>query len=160
MTFIIDGTWRGWKLLRDRNLRVLVFPDGLAALRGNRGEVFRCDEIAAVWDQTVEVYRGDFLVATHHACTVQRKDGARLTCPQHLADGQVLGAAVLRETGARLLPLALQALEAGATVPFGPLNLSRAGLTSGTDTLPGERSTSRWSEAGSKCASTAARYPG
>ena len=136
VTFIVDGVWRGWKILPDRKLQVLLFPDGLAALRGDRAEIFRWDDITAAWELTVEVYQGSSLVNTHYACMVERKDGARLTCTYFLADGQVLCEAVRRETVSRLLPPAVKTLEAGETLRFGPLSLSPGGLSDSMSDMP------------------------
>jgi hypothetical protein len=126
--------WCGWRLghlARGRRVRILVFTEGLARFDGQSLATCRWDEIETV-QGVVKTYRVDFAtVGSRFIITIRlagdremRIDGAR----DHLAGMDVLYQRLAAESARHLLPRCHAAIEAGETVPFGVLGISKQGL--------------------------------
>lgn len=114
-------------------VRVLVFDEGLAHIKGSEVRMCRWDEIAAVFQNWTE-QNAD---AASPICRIElhggeswRLDGQRLAGIENLAN------VIDREMTVRLLPEAEEALERGATIEFGPVGVSAAGIRKSGATLP------------------------
>jgi hypothetical protein len=133
--------WCGWRLrqlARGSRARILVFTDGLARFDGPGLATCRWDEIETV-QGVVKTYRVDAAtVGTRFIITIKfgaskelRIDGAK----DHLAGMDVLYQRLCSETGRHLLPRCYTAIEAGQTVTFGVLGISKLGLHWGRHVL-------------------------
>jgi hypothetical protein len=124
--------------LRKWGLRVLVFPEGL--VRAHRGKVQAVfwEEIQTI-NQQVNVGAVSKIMSSSLVFVVQRASGEELHFDGYLPDLKKLGAILQRETLRHLLPRALAVYQRGEPVAFGKLQVSRAGISNGKDTLP-------WSE--------------
>jgi len=119
-------------ILRKRGLRVLVFPEGLAYTRRSRTEIIRWDEVAAVWQGITRVQ----YTFTVRSCKVQLDDGRKYTFNNALRNVTELIATIQQEVTPRILARASDAYDAGETIPFGKLGVSKAGISRGKQTLP------------------------
>lgn len=119
-------------ILRKRGLRVLVFPEGLAYTRRSRTEIIRWDEVAAVWQGITRVQH----TFTVRSCKMQLDDGRKYTFNNALRNVTELIATVQQEVTPRILARASEAYDAGETIPFGKLGVSKAGISRGKQTLP------------------------
>jgi hypothetical protein len=136
--FVAACGWRLRQLARGSRVRVFVCTEGLARFDGERLLTCRWDEIETV-QQIVKTYRVDFApVGTRFIITVKfgtdnemRIDGAK----EHLAGMNVLYQRIGAESGRHLLPRYFAAVEAGQTVTFGVLGISKQGLHWGRHVL-------------------------
>lgn len=128
------GIWAfaQWRL--KRNLRALVFPDGLVHIRGAKTNVFRWDEIESVWQRAQKARPTSR--AIYRAYTIADRNGRKAVFTGDFVGVQALGDTIQREVSERLLPHALEAFEAGETVRFGKLSLSHEGLSNDRETIP------------------------
>jgi hypothetical protein len=121
----VGGLCLVWQGLRNHGVRILVFPEGLVLFRHHRADVWRWDQIDAVYLQPDPVARP----ALAQVVTLRRQDGERLVFNSGLeyVDNQ-LGVRGQVETCRRLLPRFWEALGTGATLDFGPLQVSPEGI--------------------------------
>jgi hypothetical protein len=126
------------QLARGSRVRVLVFTEGLARFDGQSLLTCRWDEIETV-RAMVKTYSVDFAtVGSRFLITIQfggdremRIDGAK----DHLAGMHILYQRLGAESSRHLLPRCYAAIEAGETVPFGELAISKQGLHWGKHVL-------------------------
>jgi hypothetical protein len=133
--------WCGWRLrqlARGGQVRILVFAEGMARFDGRSLLTCRWDEIDSVQGIVKTYHVHGAPVASRLILTVQirdrkqlRLDGAR----EHLLGLEVLMQRIGAESSRYLLPRFLDAIEAGQTVPFGVLGLSKLGLHWGKHVL-------------------------
>jgi hypothetical protein len=136
--FLPACAWRLRQLARGRRVRLLVFAEGLARFDGQRLLACRWDEIESV-QGVVTTYRVDFAtVGSRFRITIRfgaggelRIDGAR----DHLAGMDALYQRICAESTRHLLPRCYAAIEAGETVPFGVLGISKQGVHWGKHVL-------------------------
>jgi hypothetical protein len=113
--------------------QVLVFRDGLAYVKGRHVPVCRWQQIEAVYQNWTEQHEH----RTKPACKIVLQGGEVWQFDGRRLDGtEKLIALIEQETVSRLLPKALDALSAGATIDFGPLGVGAEGLVKGFKTLP------------------------
>jgi hypothetical protein len=127
------GIFTIWKGCTSRGLRILVCPEGFVLCRGYRGEVWRWDQIEAVFlkpDKSTQPVIG-------HVYTLRREDGERFTfsADTEYVENQ-LGIRAQYETSRRMLPRLRATLAAGGMVDFGPLQLSTAGMHKDQQMVP------------------------
>src|SRR5262249_33466167 len=115
---------------RGRAFKVLLFPEGVAFIRGWYCEVFRWDEVEAVWVRIRHVYNEDGTTqGTSYLYTVRCEDGRRLRFDDRIVDVERLGARIIRETTSVVLPLVQQAFDEGKRLDCGPLQVDQSGIT-------------------------------
>jgi hypothetical protein len=136
--FLVACGWRLGQLAGGSRIRVLVFAEGLARFDGDDLLTCRWDEIESVQGVVKTYVLHGAPVGSRFIITVEigggrvmRLDGAK----GHLTGMDVLFRRVSEESGRRLLPRLLAAVEAGETVPFGVLGVSKAGLHWGKHVL-------------------------
>jgi hypothetical protein len=128
--FIIGGAW-----LR-RDLCVQVFADGLTRTQRGKTDVIPWDDVTAFWYSVTHHQQSGRTASTAHVYTVQRGDERKFVFKDTLANVEKLGQTIRNETVRRLLPRAIEDMNAGQTVPFGKLAISKEGITRGTETVP------------------------
>lgn len=138
LLWALPGGWWFISALRKRDLRILVFPEGLSYTRSGKTAVIRWDDVEAVW-QAVRKVQYTFTV---HTCTLRLKDGSRYTFNNALRQVDRLIQTIQQRVTPRILARAREACDAGQTVPFGKLSVSQAGIYRGSALLP-------WDQVGS-----------
>jgi hypothetical protein len=117
-----------WGLLEStfwvRGLRLVVCSEGLLRLWNEEAESIRWDEIRELWRDR----------QGHYAFS--RADGTRFIINHVVRHADELGATIEEEVTWRLLPPALLRYHRGEPVRFGPVQVSRQGISSGGDILP------------------------
>jgi hypothetical protein len=136
--FLVACGWRLRQLAHGGRVRVLVFAEGLARFDGDDLLTCRWDEIESVQGvvKTYAVHGAP--VGSRFIISVRLADGRELRldgAKGHLLGMDLLFRRVAEESGRRLLPRLLAAVEAGETVPFGVLAVSKAGLHWGRHVL-------------------------
>jgi len=138
ITALVGGS--GWgaveirKLLKNRNMRVLLFEEGFVSIRQEQVFVCRWDEVASVFEGTI--FANDACV---RSCTVYKRSGEEWTIrndTELISGFPRLVKAVIDETKRRLFPRMLAALEAGQSIDFGCLRLTPEGIVYNDRMLP------------------------
>jgi len=127
----------GWQRLRQtRGLRVLVFPCGLARIRGDMVDAIRWAEVATVtravlWEREQESFLDGAI-----RFTLVANDSRKFVFDEFLPGLRELRRHVERYTLPHLFPPLLDTLMAGRAVSFGQLTVHRMGLAYGGSALP------------------------
>jgi hypothetical protein len=127
------------RLSRSKRGRVLVYPEGLLRLGAAVPEALFWDEVAVIRQRAVLDIRRAVMLGERQV-TVERTDGSVVRFDDVVVPRlRRLTLLMQQKTLPHLLPRALQALQAGATVPLGVLSATAEGLRHGRRLLP-------WSE--------------
>ena len=132
LIYVLPGGLWFISTVRKRDLRVLILPDGLSYIRRGRTEIIRWDEVAAVWQAITRVQH----TFTVRSCKMQLDDGRKYTFNNALRNVPELIATIQQQVTPRILARASEAYDAGETIPFGKLGVSKAGISRGKRTLP------------------------
>jgi hypothetical protein len=111
-----------------------VYHDGLAVVQGEEWTVVRWDEIRELQSPTI----------TGSSFQIVTRQGREVLIDQWVKDYGTLIQSVLDRVDELLLPPALEAVEAGRRVQFGPFGVSRRGLTYKGKKLPWKDVKSMW----------------
>lgn len=121
--------------LREKNGRVLVYPQGLIFRFGSTTEVFPWDEFEFVWREITKLYINGVYAGTTHSYKWKLQGGREGKVDDAIKSVSDLGEIIEQEVTRRQLPIALNIFHAGQTVSFSPLEVSRQGLNNGKTTL-------------------------
>lgn len=137
VALIVSGITLVVRAFRNRGLRVLVFPEGLVRLHRGEAQALFWEEIDQIWQKKIEgahwaarAWRGALTLK------VEAADGRRLSFDDSLPRVAELAQILCRQTLPFLWPRAEAAYEAGQTLHFAKLRLSKEGLSQGKETLP------------------------
>lgn len=140
------GAWTVYGFFRDRGWRVLLFPKGVAEVRGGKTTVLPWDDATHFWYAVTKNYRNGIYVGTTYNFTIQGENGQKLSFRNGLTDVsnkkvgvERLGEVMRDETMARLYPKYAAAYNAGQTITFGPLSISKQGISNGKETIAWEQ---------------------
>jgi len=121
--------------LRYRQVHVKLFADGFSRERDGKTETVRWDDIAAVWQSVTKRYTNGIYTGTTHVYTLKTGDGRTFIFNDQLKKVEKLGQTAINEVSNRKFPGAVALYNNGATVQFGPVAISKVGLTKGDQTL-------------------------
>jgi len=124
---------------RRRDMCIQLCADGFTRTLAGQTVAVRWDEVAAVWQNVIQTYRGSAHTNTTRAYTVRLADGRKLVFNNQVDKVAGLGAAIQKACAERMLPRALTTYNAGESVPFGAFGVSRTGVSKGGKTLPWEQ---------------------
>ena len=124
-----------FRTYRSRELRVLVYPEGMLYLRPDQARAVLWDEIDTVRHTKAEGHLMIFL-SSSEAITVSGPRIGELHFDDCLPQIGELAGLIRRHTLGSLLSRAVAAYEAGEPVVFGEIQISREGITKGGRTLP------------------------
>jgi len=138
ISLILMGVMLSVRALRNRGLRVLIFPEGLVRLWRGDGQALFWDEVDKIWRKKTEghwarAWQGALIVK------VQRNDGSTIEFDDSLPHLEKLSDILQRETLPHLLPGAIETYTSGRSLDFGKLRVDRAGLRNDTEAI-------RWSD--------------
>jgi hypothetical protein len=117
----------------NRARQVCVYEGGFVVVDGARADAWSWPEVESVWQRIVDRrHQSGLRLSTDARWTVLRRDGVRIVLSNDDIDGidgiDRLGGPIIRRTTEALLPQALADLQAGRTLPFGPLRLGLQGI--------------------------------
>lgn len=111
-----------------KDWHVYIYERGFIYTRGKAPQVFRWDQVEAIWFQITRHYRNGIYTGTTYMYRVRRNDGQEVVLNNRFTKIAQLGELVNERICQTKLPQVIAALNAGQTVTFGPLSLSQAGL--------------------------------
>lgn len=128
-------------IIHNRDLRVIALDKGFVRVGGGKSDVVRWDEITGVYQAVVDHYhRTAYVFTTHtgttHTYTIWTEDSTRIVLTDMLINVETLGAMIQKRATESLLPGYMDDYEGGEDISFNGLSLSKAGINSGTRTLP------------------------
>lgn len=137
-------TWAIVSTYKQRNLRVLIYEQGLIHLGREAQQVIRWEQIAYVWHKitasTTTSTSSDGATSTStsytHEYIVQCFDGSMLTLDSTFSRLQEIGKQIEIASAGFLLPGAQQAFNTGQPLVFGTLAVNQTGITCQNKYLP------------------------
>ncbi|MBN2392790.1 MAG: RHS repeat protein [Anaerolineae bacterium] len=124
---------------RRHDLCVRIFTDGFTRTMAGQMDVIRWDEVAEIWQNVTQTYRGNVRTNTTHIYTVRLTDGRKFVFNGQMDKIAALGSALQQQCASGMLPRAREAYQAGESLVFGPFSVNRAGIAKGRATLPWEQ---------------------
>lgn len=116
--------------------RVYLCDQGFLLMKGNQPDVYRWDQIQGMWQEVTRHYRNGIYTGTTHKYTIQRLDGQKVIFNDKFKQVEKLGDALSGAITDFLLPRALASYNAGQVLNFGPLSVSKQGVSNSKETLP------------------------
>lgn len=129
------GAWTIYSFFRDRGWRVIIFPQGLVQVRTGKTTRIPWDDVTHFWYAVTRTYRNGRHIATTYNFTLQGKEGQKLSFGNGLAGVEGLGNTIRDETTQRMYPKYAAAYNAGETIPFGTISISKQGISNGKETI-------------------------
>lgn len=119
-----------------KNWGVYVYDRGFVHKKGNQpGQPFRWDQTEAVWYRVTRHYRNGIYMGTTHNYRVRRQDGYEIVLNDRFAKVAELGDTVNNQVTGAKMPQVIAAYNAGQTITFGPLSVSRQGIQNASGNL-------------------------
>jgi hypothetical protein len=123
------------RAVRNRGLRVLVFPEGLVRLWRGDGQSVFWNEVDKIWKRKIDghwarAWQGSLVLK------IERYDGRTMEFDDSLPRLDNLSEIIHRETLPYLLPQAAEDFTSGRTIAFGKLRVDRAGLKHESISIP------------------------
>lgn len=128
--FLASWSWLGFRH------RVTLHRDGFVSDKGGRREIFRWEDIEAVFQRDVAYAINFAPMGRFRSFTVLRRDGVKLELNDNLTEVARLGEAVFQSTLPSLARKAWETYSAGGTVSFGPISIHQRGLSIRQDLVP------------------------
>lgn len=133
---LLGGAYSIWQSRHEQDLAIRAFRDGLTYSHKGKTEAMRWDDMAQV---TMSLINNLNLHTTFYNYTLQSADGRKIAFNYNdkaMQNLPQLSDTIQREITNRQLPKAIAAYNAGDTVTFGRLNVSKNGLSNGKETIP------------------------
>jgi len=129
-------------LMQPHDRRVIICTKGIVRVEDQRFIVFLWDDVVELYQVIADVYEyGLIHTAREYGFRLYRCDGEVLEIHEgvNARDVAPLSDALQAKLAERLLPEVKKQYKAGAEIVFGPLNISKAGVSNGDETIPGTR---------------------
>lgn len=119
-----------------KSWHVYIYEHGFIYTRGSQAPgVFRWDQVEAIWFQIVRRYYNGIYMGTNYKYRVRRQDGVEVILNDRFTNISALGELVNEQISQTKLPQVVAAYDAGQTIAFGSLSLSKQGLSNAKGTL-------------------------
>jgi hypothetical protein len=134
--FIAGAVYSFWAVFSWRGAHAQLFERGFVISRAGKTLAARWDDVASVTQNIVRIRYNFIPVWTSYKYTVALNNGDSALINNGFSKVGRLGENVQRLSANTLLPRAIAAYNSGATLPFGKLSMSQAGISNGQETLP------------------------
>ena len=115
---------------------VQLFEGGFNATQHGKTTVAAWGDVASITQQIIRHrYRG-IPIWTSHSYRLELANGEKLRFTETIGKISEMGEKMQRQITHTLTPRALEALRAGASLPFGKLSINPLGISNGSETLP------------------------
>jgi hypothetical protein len=134
ISLIVMGVMVLVRGVRNRGLRVLIFPEGFMRISRGEGQAFFWDEIDRIWRKKTEghwarAWQGSLVLR------IERKDGRSMEFDDTLPRLGDLAAVLHQQSLPHMLPAALNDYDSGRTLDFGKLKVNQTGIRHDADAL-------------------------
>lgn len=132
----LGGAWVLQTYRQEKEMVIVACRDGLAYVRKSGVQIMRWDEVTAVWMSITRHRRSGNTVHTYRLGNEQNNNLTFIYAVGELENIEELGNTVQKEVTSRLFPKWVQKYNAGETLSFGALTVSKQGLGNGKEVLP------------------------
>src|SRR5262249_52359165 len=124
------------KILRGRSAHAHLFEQGFVISLGGKTTSARWDDITSVTQKIVRTSYNGIPVGTTYRFTISLANGETVRVDNTFGKISQLGNAIQRMSVNALLPRALAFYQSGASLPFGKISISQAGISNDQETVP------------------------
>lgn len=125
-----------WKILRGRGAHAQLFEQGFVISIGGKTTTARWDDITSVKQKIVRTSYNGIPMGTLYLYTIALANGETVRIDNTFGKAGQLGNAIQRMSANTLLPRALASYQSGASLPFGKISISQAGISNDKETVP------------------------
>lgn len=125
-----------WTLVSWRGAHAQLFERGFSITRAGKTITGRWDDVASVTQKIFTIRKYGIPLWTSYLYTVTMTNGETARVNNAFGQARKLGDVIQRMSANALLPRAIAAYQSGATLPFGKISLSQAGISNGRETVP------------------------
>jgi len=130
------GAAATWSAYSNWNRAALVYTNGIAYNDGKGLQTWRWEEVDQFLAAITRHYTNGIYTGTTYVYTLRKADGTKLVLDNRFNKVQDLGQMVERAATPTLYKRAADAYNAGQTVSFGPVALSKGGIAFGKKSYP------------------------
>ena len=134
--FMLCSLFPFWTMYTWRGAHAQLFERGFVISLAGATTAGRWEDITSVTQRIVQSRYYGVPVWTSRRYSITLANGQRALVNNAFAQAGKLGDAIQRMSANTLLPRAIASYHSGATLPFGRLSLSQAGISNGKETLP------------------------
>lgn len=113
-----------------------LYEGGMQVRSGESVRAFRWEQVTEIHHMAVAYKSGNTTVREKHSLRLALDDGSAEILQEDVADAGALVTAVKERVTRARFPAAVQALESGTPVPFGPFTVGPEGIDHGDGRLP------------------------
>ena len=136
LVFMVCSIYPFWTMYTWRGAHAQLFERGFVISLARVTAAGRWEDIVSVTQRIVQSRYYGIPVWTSRRYNITLATGQRALVNNAFAQAGKLGDAIQRMSANTLLPRAIASYHSGATLPFGRLSLSQAGISNGKETLP------------------------
>ncbi len=125
-----------WRLFSWRGARAQLFEQGFVISRAGKTTAARWEDVVSVTQKAVRHRRYGVTIWTSYVYTISLANGEKVRVNNAFGKTAQLGDAIQRMSANALLPRAIASYKSGASLPFGKISISVAGISNGKETVP------------------------
>lgn len=134
--FIAGALYFFWTIWRMRGAHAQLFEQGFIISLGGKTISARWDDIVSVTQQITRVDSNGIPAATVYSYSLLLANGKKVHFNNTFKNVPTLGETIQRMSANVLLPRAIASYQSGASIPFGKISISQAGVSNGKETVP------------------------
>jgi len=135
---IVIGLISAWSTYTNWNKAVVLYTNGLA-YNDNKGlQTWRWDEVDQFFFSITKHYTNGVYTGTTYLYTIRKQDGSKLAFDNKFGKNEIqqLGSSIEKSVVPFQYKRAADTYNTGQVVNFGPISISKAGITIGKKTYP------------------------
>ncbi len=125
-----------WLLFSWRGARAQLFEQGFIISRAGKTTTGRWEDIVSITQKIRRIRRYGIPIWTSYLYTLSLANGEIVRVNNAFGQTSKLGDAIQRMSANVLLPRAIASYRSGASLPFGKISISLAGISNGKETVP------------------------
>lgn len=136
LLFVAGGVYLAWRLFAGLGTRIQLFEGGFNVIKGGKTTTASWNDVSQITQRIVRQTYYGIPIWTSYTYNLQLNNGAKLRFTETIGKVRQMGETMQRQITQALTPRALQALQSGASLPFGKLSVNPMGISNGNETLP------------------------
>lgn len=136
LLFVAGGGYLIWRAISALGTRIQLFEGGFNVIKGSKTTAASWNDVSQITQRIVRQTYYGIPIWTSYSYNLQLTNGEKLRFTETIGKVRQMGEAMQRQITQALTPRALQALQSGASLPFGKLSVNPMGISNGNETLP------------------------
>jgi hypothetical protein len=134
--FVAAGVYLVYRVLAALGTRIQLFEGGFSVTQRGKTTTGAWNDVSQITQQIIRQTYYGIPIWTSFTYKLQLNNGEKLRFTETIGKVREMGETMQRQITQALTPRALQALQSGASLPFGKLSVNPMGISNGNETLP------------------------